>query len=225
MTFLRSVIPLYFFLFEHDLRANASRLSRGKTGTHFSGSCSIGAAVRNPRNRRTLLRPSGRVPRWRLVSFLWRASHSTTALRRRLQLPWRHMPCFEAVSLTLQMLFAAEQRIRWPSPWRYPAALQDPPFRQTHRLPRQRRLLCSDRTIQVGGRRRAATPVAPLPLHKRDRERRRGPRSDRQGMEFSPRYASRSTTPARARRQWRGHRTRRPPRQGSCKRRKRRGST
>src|SRR5712664_3987826 len=28
------------FLFEHDLRANASRLSRGKTGTHFSGSCS-----------------------------------------------------------------------------------------------------------------------------------------------------------------------------------------
>jgi len=31
--------PLYL-LFEHDLRANASRLSRGKTGTHFSGSCS-----------------------------------------------------------------------------------------------------------------------------------------------------------------------------------------
>jgi transposase len=28
------------FLFEHDLRANASRLSRGKTGTHLSGSCS-----------------------------------------------------------------------------------------------------------------------------------------------------------------------------------------
>src|ERR1700738_4148309 len=27
-------------LFEHDLRANASRLSRGKTGSHFSGSCS-----------------------------------------------------------------------------------------------------------------------------------------------------------------------------------------
>src|SRR5882672_10098668 len=27
------------FLFEHDLRANASRLSRGKTGSHFSGSC------------------------------------------------------------------------------------------------------------------------------------------------------------------------------------------
>ena len=26
------------FLFEHDLRANASRLSRGKTGFHFSGS-------------------------------------------------------------------------------------------------------------------------------------------------------------------------------------------
>src|SRR6267142_3466979 len=25
-------------LFEHDLRANASRLSRGKTGPHFSGS-------------------------------------------------------------------------------------------------------------------------------------------------------------------------------------------
>jgi hypothetical protein len=33
MTFLRIVIPLYL-LFEHDLRANASRLSRGKTGTH-----------------------------------------------------------------------------------------------------------------------------------------------------------------------------------------------
>src|SRR3979490_2208501 len=42
MTFLRIVIPLYL-LFEHDLRANASRLSRGKTGTHFSGSCSGGA--------------------------------------------------------------------------------------------------------------------------------------------------------------------------------------
>src|SRR5882762_7254669 len=28
-------------LFEHDLRANASRLSRGKTATHFSGSCSM----------------------------------------------------------------------------------------------------------------------------------------------------------------------------------------
>src|SRR5258708_39460424 len=32
--------PALIFLFEHDLRANASRLSRGKTGTHFSGSCS-----------------------------------------------------------------------------------------------------------------------------------------------------------------------------------------
>src|SRR5258708_24024876 len=32
------------FLLEHDLRANASRLSRGKTGTHFSGSCSNGQA-------------------------------------------------------------------------------------------------------------------------------------------------------------------------------------
>src|SRR5258705_8346955 len=42
MTFLRIVIPFYL-LFEHDLRANASRLSRGKTGTHFSGSCSSGA--------------------------------------------------------------------------------------------------------------------------------------------------------------------------------------
>src|SRR6266851_2462806 len=42
MTFLRIVIPLYLsiFLLEHDLRANASRLSRGKTGAHFSGSCS-----------------------------------------------------------------------------------------------------------------------------------------------------------------------------------------
>ena len=34
--FLRTVIPLYL-LFEHDLRANASRLSRGKAATHFSG--------------------------------------------------------------------------------------------------------------------------------------------------------------------------------------------
>jgi hypothetical protein len=40
MTFLRIVIPLYL-LFEHDLRANASRLSRGKTGIYFSGSCSV----------------------------------------------------------------------------------------------------------------------------------------------------------------------------------------
>src|SRR5258705_4240437 len=39
MTFLRIVIPLFLFLSEHDLRANASRLSRGKTGTDFSGSC------------------------------------------------------------------------------------------------------------------------------------------------------------------------------------------
>src|SRR5216684_61810 len=61
------------------------------------------------------------------------------------------------------MLFAAEQRIHWPLPWLYPAALQDPPFRQTHRLPRRQRLSCSDRTIQVGGRRRAAIPVAPPP--------------------------------------------------------------
>jgi hypothetical protein len=30
------------FSFEHDLRANASRLPRGKTGTRFSGSCSMG---------------------------------------------------------------------------------------------------------------------------------------------------------------------------------------
>jgi hypothetical protein len=28
-------------LFEHDLRANVSRLSRGKTGSHFSGSCLV----------------------------------------------------------------------------------------------------------------------------------------------------------------------------------------
>jgi hypothetical protein len=40
--------PALSFLFEHDLGANASRLSRGKTGTHFaltrpcgSGSCSM----------------------------------------------------------------------------------------------------------------------------------------------------------------------------------------
>ena len=34
------------FLIEHDLRANASRLSRGKTGFHFSGSCSPSASFR-----------------------------------------------------------------------------------------------------------------------------------------------------------------------------------
>src|SRR5258705_12098320 len=60
MTFLRIVIRS-IFLFEHDLRANASRLSRGKTGTHpsgrgpracFSGSCSRAAL--------SLLRHSGR---------------------------------------------------------------------------------------------------------------------------------------------------------------------
>src|SRR6266566_1450107 len=45
MTFLRIVIPLYLF-FEHDLRANASRLSRGKTGIHFSGSCSSAQPLR-----------------------------------------------------------------------------------------------------------------------------------------------------------------------------------
>src|SRR5258706_3275734 len=37
------------FLFEHDLRANASRLSRGKTGTHFSGSCSKRGRLRRVR--------------------------------------------------------------------------------------------------------------------------------------------------------------------------------
>jgi hypothetical protein len=30
------------FLFARDLRANASRLSRGKSATHFSGSCASG---------------------------------------------------------------------------------------------------------------------------------------------------------------------------------------
>src|SRR5665647_3741937 len=30
-------------MFAHDLRANASRLSQGKTGFHLSGSCSSGA--------------------------------------------------------------------------------------------------------------------------------------------------------------------------------------
>src|SRR4030081_2443141 len=38
------------FLFEHDLRANASRLSRGKTGTHFSGSCSRSFRANRPFN-------------------------------------------------------------------------------------------------------------------------------------------------------------------------------
>jgi hypothetical protein len=32
-------------LIEHNLRANALRLSRGKTGFHFSGSCSSVAAI------------------------------------------------------------------------------------------------------------------------------------------------------------------------------------
>src|SRR5262249_49037359 len=31
----------FSLLFAHDLRANASRLSRGKTATHFSGSCAM----------------------------------------------------------------------------------------------------------------------------------------------------------------------------------------
>src|ERR1700686_4915542 len=38
MTFFESS-SRSIFLFEHDLRADASRLSRGKTGTQFSGSC------------------------------------------------------------------------------------------------------------------------------------------------------------------------------------------
>src|ERR1700716_556771 len=51
MTFFESS-SRSIFLFEHDLRANALRLSRGKTGSHpsgrgpracFSGSCSSGA--------------------------------------------------------------------------------------------------------------------------------------------------------------------------------------
>jgi hypothetical protein len=33
-------------LFEHDLRANAWRLSQGKTAFHFSGSCSNGSMFR-----------------------------------------------------------------------------------------------------------------------------------------------------------------------------------
>src|SRR6266480_4409154 len=47
--------PALSFLFEHDLRANASRLSRGKTGTHFSGSCARSG-------RGTVVSISGRVP-------------------------------------------------------------------------------------------------------------------------------------------------------------------
>src|SRR5436190_24388956 len=39
MTFFESS-SRSIFLFEHDLRANAVRLSRGKTASHFSGSCS-----------------------------------------------------------------------------------------------------------------------------------------------------------------------------------------
>jgi hypothetical protein len=39
---------------EHDLRANASRLSRGKTGTHFSGLCS-GRTANEARTMRNLL--------------------------------------------------------------------------------------------------------------------------------------------------------------------------
>jgi hypothetical protein len=50
-------IIMLYLLFEHDLRANASRLSRGKTGTHpsgrgpracFSGSCSRACSGSTP---------------------------------------------------------------------------------------------------------------------------------------------------------------------------------
>jgi hypothetical protein len=36
---------------EHDLRANALRLSRGKSGPHFSGSCSTHNLTRKGRRR------------------------------------------------------------------------------------------------------------------------------------------------------------------------------
>src|SRR5258708_12530266 len=50
--FVRSALTL----FTHDLRANASRLSRAKTGIHFSGSCA--RSVR--RFQRRLLLPGNR---------------------------------------------------------------------------------------------------------------------------------------------------------------------
>src|SRR6266852_1755395 len=43
-------------LFEHDLRAHASRLSRGKTGAHFSGSCSSLKKIRRIPRRRSMLK-------------------------------------------------------------------------------------------------------------------------------------------------------------------------
>jgi hypothetical protein len=52
MTFLRIVIPLYL-LFEHDLRVNASRLSRGKTGTHLPDHA-LRHAIRRPQRPPTL---------------------------------------------------------------------------------------------------------------------------------------------------------------------------
>jgi hypothetical protein len=66
MTFVRIVISLYL-LFEHDLRANISRLSRGKTGIHFSGSCS----------RKLLSTKFG----WRLIP-MWPFSETNAAAMR-----------------------------------------------------------------------------------------------------------------------------------------------
>jgi hypothetical protein len=49
------------FLFEHDLRANASRLSRGKTGTHPSGrgprACFSGSCSKHPSRFAACFRP------------------------------------------------------------------------------------------------------------------------------------------------------------------------
>jgi hypothetical protein len=45
MTFLRIVISLYLFCLSMISAQTLSRLSRGKTGTHFSGSCLNGGTA------------------------------------------------------------------------------------------------------------------------------------------------------------------------------------
>ena len=71
------ISPLYLIsLFEHDLRANASRLSRGKTGAHFSGP---GLKVRDGAIREPILDESATGARL----FQRRAVAEGTAKRRR----------------------------------------------------------------------------------------------------------------------------------------------
>ena len=67
------------FLLEHDLRANASRLSRGKTGTHFSGSSAglqrpsgVAGEVLDSGLRPNILRPADPAEGRPMPSAAWR---------------------------------------------------------------------------------------------------------------------------------------------------------